>query len=186
MSLRRPEPKDVEAVLAVHSDPLACAYNPFDAVFDLDGATERLAHWDEHWQQFGFGYRVIREHGSEQVLGFCGVKLTMLADRHVLNLFYRLAPEEWGRGVATEAASWTAWWAAEYLPVYPLVARVRSDNTASQRVALKAGLMRAPHLDDPGPDGLDWIFAARWPGVEPGVPSPGGVRVRSPRRVAGG
>ncbi|WP_234425979.1 hypothetical protein [Streptomyces kebangsaanensis] len=45
-----------------------------------------------------------------------------------------------------------------------MVARIRPANTASQRVALRAGLARAAHLDGPGEDGLDWIFATNLPG----------------------
>ncbi|MGW2703153.1 hypothetical protein [Streptomyces sp. NPDC001340] len=46
------------------------------------------------------------------------------------------------------------------MPGLPLIARIRPANTASQRVALRAGLGRAQHLDTEGYDGFDWIYVA--------------------------
>ncbi|MFI0541539.1 hypothetical protein RKD19_007561 [Streptomyces canus] len=63
----------------------------------------------------------------------------------VLNLFHRFAPSP----------------GAAHVPDLPLIARVRPANRASQRVAERAGLSRAPHLDTEGYDGFDWIYVAR-------------------------
>jgi [ribosomal protein S5]-alanine N-acetyltransferase len=49
------------------------------------------------------------------------------------------------------------------VPDHPVLARVRPANVASRRVALRAGLLRAPHLDGPGEDGHEWIFVSGWP-----------------------
>lgn len=81
----------------------------------------------------------------------------------VLNLFYRFDVSAWGQGVASEAATAVATWAARRRPDVPLIARVRPANAASQTVALRAGLTRAEHLDTPGHDGLDWIYTTNLP-----------------------
>jgi ribosomal-protein-alanine N-acetyltransferase len=96
-------------------------------------------------------------------LGFCGVKPMELDGMKVLNLFYRFDPSAWGQGFASEAATAVAAWASRQVPDLPLIARVRPANVASQRVAIRAGLIRAEHLDTPGDDGVDWIFAANLP-----------------------
>ncbi|MET7332654.1 hypothetical protein [Nonomuraea sp. NPDC005650] len=46
----------------------------------------------------------------------------------------------------------------ERVPALPVIARVRPANTASQRVVVRVGLVRAEHLDIAGEKGLDWIF----------------------------
>jgi RimJ/RimL family protein N-acetyltransferase len=83
-----------------------------------------------------------------------------LGEQRILNLFYRFAPSSWGNGFASEAATAVVQWAAARQPLLPVIARVRPDNIASQRVAARAGLVRAEHLDGPGFDGFDWIFAS--------------------------
>jgi len=107
----------------------------------------------------------VRRHEVPAPLGFCGLKELRFDERPILNLFYRFAPAAWGNGYATEAATSVVGWAAAHQPDRPVLARVRPDNTASHRVAVRAGLVRAPHLDRAGFDGLDWIYAT------PGSPS---------------
>ncbi|GAA0527670.1 hypothetical protein GCM10010172_05250 [Paractinoplanes ferrugineus] len=158
MSLRRPVPADAAAVLRIHSDPLACAHNPGDMIFTWAEAVTRCAAWIGHWERYGFGYHVLRRLDSDRVIGFCGVKVVRLHDLPVLNLFYRLEPAAWGAGLAGEAvAAVIGSVAGEPLPV---IARVRPANVASARVAARAGLRRAEHLDTEGEDGVDWIWAS--------------------------
>ncbi|WP_433290932.1 GNAT family N-acetyltransferase [Actinoplanes sp. CA-030573] len=159
LSLRPPGEADADAILRIHADPVACEHNPSDMITVRAEAVDRCRRWMAHWQRHGYGYYVLRRHGSEHVVGFCGVKLMRLHERPVLNLFYRLEPAAWGAGLASEAASAVV---ASVAGVgLPVIARVRPGNAASARVAVRAGLRRAEHLDTAGADGLDWIFADR-------------------------
>jgi hypothetical protein len=81
-----------------------------------------------------------------------------LNESDVVNLFYRFDPAVWGCGLASETASAVTGWAAQNIPGRALIARIRPQNVASQRVAIHAGLARAEHLDSLGEDGVDWIF----------------------------
>lgn len=81
-----------------------------------------------------------------------------LNESDVVNLFYRFDPAVWGSGLASEAASAVIAWAARNIPDRALIARIRPENVASQRVAIHAGLAHAGHLDTLGEDGVDWIF----------------------------
>ena len=160
LTIRRPVPADVEAIFRITGDPRAYAHNPADAITTPEEATELYARWDDHWERFGFGYWVVRFHDSEPVLGFCGLKFMMFRDERVLNLFYRLDPTAWGRGIASEAARAAAGWAAAHRPKDRIIARVRPDNVASGKVAVRAGLHRDERLDAPGEDGLDWLYTS--------------------------
>lgn len=159
--LRRPAAADVDAIFAVHRDPETCTHNPSDALARFEEAEALYQRWDDQWQQHGYGYWIVRHHGSAQQLGFCGIKPMELHGTPVLNLFYRFATSAWGQGFAGEAAGAVATWASRHLPDLPLIARVRPANVASQRVAIRAGLSRAQHLDTEGYDGFDWIYSAR-------------------------
>jgi RimJ/RimL family protein N-acetyltransferase len=163
LTLRRPEPADLETIFAIHRDRRACLHNPSDLLTTRADAEHLYGRWDEHWRRHGFGYWVISSRESGETLGFAGLKVVLFRDVEVLNLFYRLDPQAWGKGVATEAAVAVVAWAREHLPEWPIIARVRPANVASQRVAQRAGLSRAEHLDDQGEDGLDWLFVTGLP-----------------------
>jgi [ribosomal protein S5]-alanine N-acetyltransferase len=167
LSLRRPTASDVDAILAIHSDPRACLHNPSDALATREEAAGLFGRWDEHWRSHGFGYWVVRRRGQDRVLGFCGIKFRQLRGQRVVNLFYRFDPAAWGDGVAKESAAAVVAWARRHLPGFPLIATVGPENVASQRVAVHAGLVRAEHLDGPGYDGFDWVYASG-PGLEAG------------------
>jgi len=167
LALRRPVRQDTGAIFSIHSDPRTCVHNPSDALTTREDAELLFERWDEHWRQFGFGHWVVRWRNSEPPLGFCGVRVMQLAGRRVLSLFCRLDAQAWGRGVGSEATAEVVRWASRRLSEYSMIARVRPQNVASQRVATHAGLIRAEHLDGPGFDGLDWIYALRSSVIKP-------------------
>ncbi|MGW5867158.1 GNAT family N-acetyltransferase [Streptomyces sp. NPDC055239] len=160
LSLQRPAEADIDTIFSIHSDRETCRHNPSDALAGLDEAKLLYQRWDAQWQQYGYGYWVVRRRNFPQQLGFCGIKPMELHGTKTLNLFYRFAPSAWGHGFAAEAATAVVAWASQNAPHLPLIARIRPANIASQRVAIRAGLTRAPHLDTSGYDGLDWIFVA--------------------------
>lgn len=166
LSLQRPAPADIDAIYRIHHDPRACAHNPADMLATRTDAKDLYHRWDQHWQRHSFGYWVIHPRDAHDPclsLGFCGLKLMRLANREVLNLFYRLDPAAWGNRVATEAATAVVDWATNNLPDRPIIARVRPDNIASAKIAARTGLHRSEHLDADGDDGPDWIFTKNWP-----------------------
>jgi len=160
LSLRRPTAADIDAIFAIQGDLRACYHNPSDRLAQREEAEELYRRWNDQWERCGYGYWIVECLGHDVQLGFCGIKPMELNGMKTLNLFYRFAPSAWGQGLASEAATAVAAWASRHVPDLPLIARVRPANVASQRVAIRVGLIRAEHLDTAGDDGLDWIFAA--------------------------
>ena len=145
-------------MLAIVGDPRASAHNPSDLLATYAEAEGLYQFWDRQWRTTGLGYLVVRRQATAETVGFCGVKVVRFREADALNLYYRLAPSAWGEGIATEAAAAVITWATARKPEIPIIARVGTDNLASQRVAAKIGLHRAPHLDQIGPDGPELIF----------------------------
>lgn len=156
-----PALSDTAAILAIAGDPRTVEHNPSDLVADLLEAEELVRRWVQHWDDRGFGYWCVREVGSATVVGYCGLKSMHAQGQPVLNLIYRFMPAVWGRGYATEAAQAVVSWAGTAQPEATILARVRPDNEASRRVALKAGLRPDPALDETGQDGPDLAFSNR-------------------------
>ena len=149
---------DAQRVLELLSDPQSVVHNPSDGLRSLDQAAELVGRWRSQWERFGFGYWCLRTREDGEFVGYSGVKTVRFRDGEALNLVYRLAPHAWGRGLATEAASAAVAWVVRHVPDRRVIARVRPENLASQRVAAKAGLHRVPSWDEEGEDGLDLIF----------------------------
>jgi len=169
--LRAPVADDLAALFEIHHDPATNRYNPYGPDGDLAVSSARLAEWQAHWDEHGFGYWTIElAEGADRgpVVGFGGLRHADWLGRPVLNLYYRFGPDSWGRGYAKEMAVFAADAAAAAAPDLPVIARTKEDNIPSQRTALAAGLERRPDLDADDGTGLSVILARGWPAPDLG------------------
>lgn len=165
LHFRPPTSEDLSQVLRVHGDPRTNAYNPAGPD-DEEASRARLAGWIDHWQRYGFGYEVIEEGSSGAVLGMAGVRHERWFDVPVLNLYYRLAPEAWGKGIATAAGQRALETAAHVAPNLPVLARTRPANLPSQRTAAKIGLERRTELEVDDENGAVIVYTNWWHPVD--------------------
>jgi [ribosomal protein S5]-alanine N-acetyltransferase len=172
--VRRPRWDDLEAVFRVHADPRTNVHNPSGPLADREEAKVQLGGWLEHWRQHEFGYWTVElaapgaADPTGEVVGFAGVRHDVWLGQPALNLYYRLAPEHWGRGYATELARHALSVAGRSHPDLLVLARTRPDNVASRRTALAAGLVRRPDLETDDGTGLVVVLASR----PAGTPAP--------------
>jgi RimJ/RimL family protein N-acetyltransferase len=108
------------------------------------------------WDEGGVHYWAV-EH-EQHLVGTAGLRPVTLHDRRCWNLYYRLSPDVWGNGFATQAAREAVRYAAELPDDLPVMARTRPSNAGAQRVARKAALERREDLDS---DGFH-TFASYW------------------------
>lgn len=95
--------------------------------------------WRRHWSEHGFGYVAVVEVDSGVVVGIGGVQRRELDGETVLNLYYRFAPDAWGKGYATEMGTAIVEWAAQEVPLWPVVIVTNVSNKPARRVADKLG-----------------------------------------------
>lgn len=141
--LRPPRRDDLDAVFEIHGDPRTNAHRPAGPITDLEEARGLLADWLEDWRARGIGYWVVVD--DESVAGFGGVRFMATGEREVLNLYHRLAPRAWGRGIARFLAHRALEAAHERHPDVPVVARMQPGNEPSERTARSAGLTLVGH-----------------------------------------
>jgi RimJ/RimL family protein N-acetyltransferase len=159
--VRPPAATDLGEVFRVHGDPRTNVHNPAGPDRDLAASAARLQGWLDHWRRHGFGYWVVERAGA--VVGFGGVQRSTWLERPVLDLYYRVDADHWGRGYATEVARRALAWARRAEPATPVVAYTTEDDAGSQRTAIAAGLVRRPDLEHEL-DGLHAVVLAdRWP-----------------------
>ena len=144
LRLRRVQPADSAAVVALHVDPRNYPHSPAGA--HTPERAETLAQKFSHdWDRNGIGYW-LAEHAGE-VVGVIGITPAPLGGRRCWNLYYRFTPAARGRGFAAEAARESLVVAAQIDPERPVVVRTRPGNAPACRLAEAIGLARRPELD---------------------------------------
>jgi RimJ/RimL family protein N-acetyltransferase len=96
----------------------------------------------------GLGYwSIFRREAPGELLGWAGV--VPVGDGPEVQLAYRLKPDAWGSGIATEAATRVVDHALGTLALPSMVALIHPDNGGSQNVIAKLGFFRDGDFGDP-------------------------------------
>lgn len=150
---------DAALVHELHCDPMTNAHNPLGASPDPRASEEMLESWLQHRMDHGFGYELAFE--GTRLAGICGARRDLWRDMPVINLYWRLLPDYWGKGLAGDLG-WHALDIARsvtHLADELIVARMLPGNAGSVRVAEKLGLTRRSDLDGEA-YGVHWILYA--------------------------
>jgi RimJ/RimL family protein N-acetyltransferase len=83
---------------------------------------------------------VLRE--NRKLIGYCGFFLQTVDNAEELEIGYRLDPDYWGKGIATEAARAVRDHAFRDLKAERVISLILPENSASKRVAEKNGMRR--------------------------------------------
>ena len=96
----------------------------------------------------GFGRWAIHLREDHRFIGWCGLKKMEKPD--LIDLGFRLVPEAWGLGYATEAARATVDYGLRQLHLPLITALVLSENRASRNILEKIGMKRAGTTQESG------------------------------------
>ena len=139
LSLREFRADDADNLYRLHSDPRVMRYIGDGSVGTRESVAVALARAAGHYRNYpGLGIWPAAQRGSGEFIGwFC---LKYVPQTVEIELGYRLLPQAWGYGYATEGASELIRYAFEVLGLYRVIGLTNPGNTASQRVLLKAGM----------------------------------------------
>ncbi len=172
--LRPPKASDLDTLMALHADP---AVNRFCAAAMPHGraATEaQLQAWIDHWQTHGFGHWAIAEREQpDQLIGLGGLMHRSVAGHAGLYLYYRITPQAWGRGLASEMAQYAFEQAFDQRREGAVVAAVLPSNAPTRKTLEGLGLrLKGSLADGPGAAAalLYELRADRWASMPRGVP----------------
>jgi RimJ/RimL family protein N-acetyltransferase len=129
---------DVEDLYAILLNPEVLRYFPSTDSPSLERVKKLVQSQQAHWDEHGYGWWALADHGSDALIGWCG--LNVLPDTDEVELKYLLAEETWGRGIATEASliSLTKW--ISDTEIEEVIGLVHPENIASRRVLEKVGM----------------------------------------------
>ena len=108
-------------------------------------------HWDEH----GFGLWATTVRATDRTIGFVGVAHPLWFPdlAHEVEIGWRLHPDAWGHGYATEAGHAALTAAHHDLGLDRIIAVIDPDNHPSLAVAHRLGMsyeQTLPHPQRPG------------------------------------
>jgi ribosomal-protein-alanine N-acetyltransferase len=145
--LRAMTPDDAEAVFSLNSNAEVMRWTGEPPFQSLEEATEALAQYPD-FDTVGYGRWgcVLKE--NNELIGFCGLKY--LDDLDAVDLGYRLLPEYWGQGFATEACLASVRFGFDVLKLDRIIGLVLRENHASIRVLEKVGMVFDSEFDYDG------------------------------------
>ncbi len=129
---------DLDSLAILYGDPQVMKFSlglldREQAGKKLDGILALMA--ERGWDSF-----VIELLGDDRFAGIVGLAPQEVDGVEEIELGYRLMPEFWGRGLATEAARATRDYAFETLSLPRIISIIEPENIGSIRVAEKTGL----------------------------------------------
>lgn len=135
---RMPGPHDLDAMLAIVSDPDVMKYLGIKpgTILTREEAISTLEKMIEFWTVHGFGRWAVTNKEDDRMIGLCGFRLL----EETPELFYVFAKASWGKGLATEAARAILRYGFEELGFESIVAAVRPANISSINVLTKIGM----------------------------------------------
>jgi RimJ/RimL family protein N-acetyltransferase len=137
---------DLDDFAAVNTDPRVYAWlgGPMDRAASDAIAARINAHIDAH----GFGLWAAELKATGRVIGFIGLaRVEGLPVSPCVEMGWRLTPETWGQGLASEGAKAALDWAFANLDEAEIVAFTADTNLASQAVMRKIGMIHDPARD---------------------------------------
>jgi ribosomal-protein-alanine N-acetyltransferase len=139
LRLREFRVSDVDPLYRLNSDPRVMRYigdGSIDTRASTEKAVSRSMKYYKNYPGLGVWPAESRESGAF-VGWFC---LKYVPETVEIEVGYRLAPEAWGLGLASEGARAVVRYGFDELGLERIIGLTHPDNAASQRVLQKAGL----------------------------------------------
>ncbi|MGH2795701.1 MAG: GNAT family N-acetyltransferase [Actinomycetota bacterium] len=143
LSLRRFRVSDLDELAAVFAEPRVWEF-PYGRPFTRAETETFLDDQIRAWGELGFGSWAARLRSSGRLIGFVGLSVpTFLPEiLPAVEVGWRLAPDAWGHGYATEGATAALDQAFTTLALEQVCSVPQSDNPASIHVADRLGMRR--------------------------------------------
>jgi ribosomal-protein-alanine N-acetyltransferase len=142
LMLREYVEEDAEAFFKVNSDPEVLRFVPDKRLLNVEQARQILVdHPIVDYRKYGFGRGACILKSTGEQIGFAGLKY--LEELGEVDVAFRLMPNHWGQGLATEAALASVRFGFADLGLKRIIGLVMPENIASVRVLEKTGLRYA-------------------------------------------
>lgn len=137
--LREFSHEDLHQLAPILANPKVMKFSP-TGILSVSQVQAKIDSFITSYKEFGFGKWAVIFKESDQLIGYCGIAVEKIDKVDEREIGYRLDPEFWGRGLATEAVTTTLQYGFEQLKFPYILGIVERDNVASVRVLKKLGM----------------------------------------------
>lgn len=139
LELRQWLDSDYQPFAALNADPQVMEF--FLGTLSSAQSNELLDRLRGHIAEEGWGFWAVVERDSGRFVGFTGIKSSEDTPRGpAVEVGWRLAPEFWGKGYATEAANASLLFAFEILNLKEVISFTPVHNQRSKAVMNRLGM----------------------------------------------
>ena len=156
-------PSDAEAMFEMDNNPEVHRYLGGNPTQTIEETHRIIDYIRSQYVRNGIGRMAAVLKDSGEFIGWVGLKLEHNVNGHenFYDIGYRLLPQFWGRGFATESALAFVDYGFKVLKAEKICAFADKDNTASRRALEKAGLhyvntFYSDYLNKDGEMGAVW------------------------------
>ena len=140
IALRRFVIEDYQEVFAYNSNPEVQKYTGDELVASPERAKELIQSISlRDYELYGYGrWAVVHKADNNRVIGFAGLKYLPEIDE--TDIGFRLLPEYWGQGIASEASIEIIKYGFEVLKLDNIIGIAMPENEGSWRILEKIGM----------------------------------------------
>ncbi|MBP7701150.1 MAG: GNAT family N-acetyltransferase [Phenylobacterium sp.] len=146
--LRRFREEDREPFAAINGDPRVSDW--LGGPIDRAASDRTLDRINAEIDELGWGLWAAELKAGGRLIGFIGlapVEAGALPVGPAIEMGWRLSPDTWGQGLATEGAKAALDWAFEHIDAPEFIAFTAATNVQSQAVMRKIGMVADPSRD---------------------------------------
>lgn len=146
--LRRYREEDREPFAALNGDPRVGDW--LGGISDRAASDAMLDRINAHIDEHGWGLWAAERKDDRRLIGFVGlatVKAGALPPGPAVEMGWRLIPDAWGAGFATEGARAALAWGLANIDVDEIIAFTAASNVKSQAVMTRIGMAHDPARD---------------------------------------
>ncbi|KOS06209.1 hypothetical protein AM493_09330 [Flavobacterium akiainvivens] len=144
--------KDALLIFELDSNPLVHRYLGNKPYTQMSQAQDYVAFVMQQYEQNGVGRMATFLKETDEFIGWAGLKLVenLNGRDRFYDVGYRLLPQFWGKGYATESAKFFVDYGFTVLNIPVIIGMADSANTASRRALEKTGLVQTETFDYDG------------------------------------
>lgn len=139
LKLRPYVKEDLDALHRIFIDPQVRKYLCDDKIMPREWIATEIENNTKCFEQHGFGQWSIFLKETSELIGFCGFRF-FYDNPPELQLLYGLSPQNWGKGIATEAAKVMIQHGFTENKLQQIMTATDVENIASIRVMERVGM----------------------------------------------